>query len=218
MNEEVPEQFLRVNDHDRERLGAALQMLLDRGSIAGFEPANAELYHWTFRNQELLIELGRLLGIDPRWEHESRLLLAVPEEAKFLLRLKLDASLVLMTLWYEYDTAIRDRAESPPIRIRLRQLNDSLETKFQPLRRRLIAKGRLGEILRLAERKNLIRTEPAPEFEESVLEILPTLKAAIPFQDIAEWNRHADEYLAAAVASGSSGDETEEEELDDAED
>ncbi|MFY8268359.1 MAG: DUF4194 domain-containing protein [Terrimicrobiaceae bacterium] len=191
------ESILPLTEHDRTRLGEALRALLAHGSIPGLEGGSSEIYHWAFQNQDLLRETASLLHLDLRWEHENRLLIAVPEGSDFLLRLKLDATLVLLVLWYEYDTAVRDRAESPPIRIPVRALNDSLETKFKPLRRHLLARGRLREILALAERKNLVRIEPAPDFELTVISILPTLKSVIPFQDIAEWNAHAAHHLAA---------------------
>jgi hypothetical protein len=34
--------------------------------------------------------------------------------------------------------------------------------------------------------------------ERSQIEILPTLKRVIPFQNIEEWNKNADRYLASA--------------------
>src|SRR5690606_22178707 len=108
-------------------LGAVLRMLLDRGSLLGADPNTTEIYHWAFQNQDILKEITSLLGLDLKWEHENRLLIAVPTGTEFLLRLKLDATLVLLVLWYEYDTAVGDRAESPPIRITIQQLNDSLE-------------------------------------------------------------------------------------------
>ena len=44
---------------------------------------------------------------------------------------------------------------------------------------------------------------PDPAFEQTRIEILPTLKRVIPFQDIAEWNRNAERYLAGAPESPS---------------
>lgn len=189
--------LLPLSDHDRERLGTVLRMLLARGSILGLEPQTAEIYRWAFQNPDLVSEAAALLGLEIRTEHEGRLIMAIPTDHEFLMGLKLDATLVLLVLWYEFDTAVRDRAEAQPIRITVRQLNDSLETKFKPLRRHLLAKNRLREILRLGERKNLLRIEPAAAYEDTGINILPTLKSVIPFQDIAEWTQHSERYLAA---------------------
>ncbi len=127
-------------------------------------------------------------------------------------RISLYGTLVLLTLWYEFDTAVRDRGEAPPIRLSVERLNDSLKTKFEPLRKHLPSPTRLREILSLAQRKNLLRFSPAEETADAIIEVLPTLKRVIPFQDIADWNRHAERHLAAAAtAEPEESDETIEE-------
>ncbi|MBM3880836.1 MAG: DUF4194 domain-containing protein [Verrucomicrobia bacterium] len=188
----------RLPLHDRERLGEALRRLLAHGSILGLEPAQTDLYHWCYQNREWLDELAALLDLRLHWDHQDRTVQAVPQSAAFLLRLRLDATLVLLTLWYEFDTAVRDRGETPPIRLTAQQLNDALSAKFEPLRKHLPAPTRLREILALAQRKNLVRFTPEVALERSSIEVLPTLKRVIPFQDLEEWNKNADRYLAAA--------------------
>jgi hypothetical protein len=188
----------RLSEADRERLGAGLRRLMAHGSILGTEPGQTELYHWCHLHREEVEELAALLELKLFWDHEIRLVQAVPQTGAFTLRLKLDATLVLLTLWYEFDTAVRDRGEAPPIRLTVERLNDSLKTKFEPLRKHLPSPTRLREILSLAQRKNLLRFSPAEEPADATIEVLPTLKRVIPFQDIAEWNRHADRHLAAA--------------------
>lgn len=188
----------RLAPADRERLGEALRRLLAHGSILGLEPAQSDLYHWCHQNRDAVNELAGLLDFKLHWEHQDRTIQAVPQSSAFLLRLKLDATLVLLTLWYEFDTAVRDRGETPPVRITAQQLNDALTAKFEPLRRHLPSPTRLREILSLAQRKNLVRFTPEPALEQSRIEILPTLKRVIPFQNIEEWNKNAERHLAAA--------------------
>jgi len=189
----------RLSETDRERLGEALRRLMAHGSILGTEPGQTELYHWTHLNREWVEELAALLDLKLFVDHEIRLMQAVPQTGAFTLQLKLDATLVLLTLWYEFDTAVRDRGEAPPIRLSVERLNDSLKTKFEPLRKHLPSPTRLREILSLAQRKNLLRFSPAEEPADATIEVLPTLKRVIPFQDIADWNRHAERHLAAAA-------------------
>jgi hypothetical protein len=152
-------------------------------------------------------ELAAVLNFKLFWDHQDRTIQAVPQEARFLLRLRLDATLVLLTLWYEFDTAVRDRGETPPVRLTAQQLNDSLVAKFEPLRKHLPSQTRLREILSLAERKNLLRFTPDPRPENSVIQILATLKRTIPFQHIEEWTKNADRYVTAAkdLQNGNSG-------------
>lgn len=192
----------RLPPHDRERLGEAIRRLMAHGSILGLEPSQNDLYHWCYQNRALVDEFAGLLDLKLHWEHQDRTVQAVPQSAAFLLRFKLDATLVLLTLWYEFDTAIRDRGETPPVRLTAQQLNDSLAAKFEPLRKFQPSPTRLREILALAQRKNLLRFMPDPALERSVIEIFSTLKRVIPFQSIEEWNKNADRYLAAAKEAG----------------
>jgi hypothetical protein len=191
----------RISEHDRDRLGEALRRLVANGSIVGTEPGQNDIYHWSHQNRDWLDEIVGLLDLRLFWEHESRIVQAVPQSATFLLRLKLDATLVLLTLWYEFDTAVRDRAETPPVALTVQQLNDSLRTKFEPLQRHLPSASRLREILTLAQRKNLLRFTAAIPFEQSGIEILSTLKRVIPFQDLDDWTRHVERHLAAVATS-----------------
>jgi len=142
----------RLTEADRERIGEAMRRLLANGSILGTESGQSELYHWCHLNREWVDEIAGLLDLKLFWDHEIRLVQAVPQTGAFTLRLKLDATLVLLTLWYEFDAAVRDRGEVPPIRLTVEQLNDSLKTKFEPLRKHLPSPTRLREILSLGQR------------------------------------------------------------------
>lgn len=188
----------RLSENDRERLGESLRALLAHGSILGLESGDRDLYHWSYQNRSFLDEIATLLDFKLDWDHQGRTVQAVPESPAFLLRLRLDATLVLLTLWYEFDTAVRDRGETPPVRLTVQQLNDALAAKFEPLRKNLPSQTRLREILSLAQRKNLLRFTPDVMPERSVIEVLPTLKRIIPFQDLEEWSKNAERYLAAA--------------------
>lgn len=192
----------RLQPQDRERLGEAMRRLMAHGSILGLEPSQTDLYHWCYQNRPWMDEFANLLDLKLHWEHQDRTVQAVPESSAFLLRLKLDATLVLLTLWYEFDTAIRDRGETPPVRLTAQQLNDSLAAKFEPLKKFQPSPTRLREILALAQRKNLLRFTPDAALERSVIEVFPTLKRVIPFQSIEEWNKNAERYLVAAKESG----------------
>ena len=192
----------RLSDTDRERLGESLRELLVHGSILGLEPSSKDLYHWSYQNRSVLDEIGTLLDFKLHWDHQDRTVQAVPQSPAFLLRLRLDATLIMLTLWYEFDTAVRDRGETPPVRLTVQQLNDALAAKFEPLRKNLPSQTRLREILSLAQRKNLLRFTPDPIPERAVIEILPTLKRIIPFQDLEEWSKNTERYFAAAKDCG----------------
>jgi hypothetical protein len=189
----------RMAESDRERLGQALRRLLANGSIIGQDAGQTELYQWCSVNRERIEELVGLLDLKLFWDNELRLVQAVPQTSAFTIRLKLDATLVLLTLWYEFDTAVRDRGEAPPIRLSTEQLNDSMKTKFEPLRKNLPSPTRLREILSFAQRKNLLRFTTAERPAEAFIDVLPTLKRVIPFQDFEDWSRTADRYLGSPL-------------------
>ncbi|HZR19097.1 MAG TPA: DUF4194 domain-containing protein [Verrucomicrobiae bacterium] len=214
-NSPASAKLLRLEGNDREHLGEALRRLLAHGSILGLEPSQSELYHWCHQNRDWVEELAGLLDLKLHWEHSERTVQAVPQSNAFLLHLRLDATLVLLTLWYEFDTAIRDRGETPPVRVTAQQLNDLLKTKFEPLRKNFPGPSRQREILSLAQRKNLLRFTPTEPFEDSVIEILPTLKRIIPFQNLDDWNRNAARYLVSTKEATPPEDADDEESKED---
>ena len=209
MSDEPANVLLRLEPTDRARLGEALRTLLDHGSILGGEGPHSDLYHWAYANRPWLEEMGALFDLQLFWEHESRLVQAVPQSGAFLLRLRLDATLVVLTLWYEFDSAVRDRGETPPIVLTAEQLNDALRTKFEPLKKAMPSHTRLIEILRLAQRKNLLRFTAGADAARTRIEVLPTIKRVIPFQDLADWTRHADRFLTTETATETADEDAE---------
>lgn len=69
----------RLPDADRERLGEALRRLVANGAIIGTEPGQAELYHWAHLNRDWTEEVAALLDLKLFWDHELRLVQAVPQ-------------------------------------------------------------------------------------------------------------------------------------------
>jgi hypothetical protein len=180
----------RLSEHDRDRLSAALQELLVHGSILGLETGSSELYAWARQNLEWLKELGAVAGLEVRCEHESRLIQAIPRSASLLMRLKQDETIVLLALWYEYDTQIRDQGATDVL-LSVESLNRLLKEKLLPEVKGVPTETRMREILRMAERKNLVRLKLEPAFEASIIRVLPSLKAIIPFRNLEEWAQTA---------------------------
>jgi hypothetical protein len=191
INNPTPEPLLRLSDPDRARLGEALQALLAHGSILGLDSEDAELYAWCRQNFDWLKEVAALAGLSVRMEHESRLIQALPEQASLTLELGQDATLVLLALWYEYDTQVRDQGVSQ-VMLTVEQLNRLLREKLLPDLKSQPSAGRMLKILRQAQRFNLIRFTTAPAFEETRIEVLKTLPRVIQFNELAEWTRTAE--------------------------
>jgi hypothetical protein len=205
LNPPGPAKLLPVTEADRVRLGEALQALLAHGSILGLDAGSGELYAWCRQNFDWVREIAALAGLDVRMEHESRLIQAVPEPAALTLHLRQDATIVLLALWYEYDTQVRDQGAAQ-VWLSVEQLNQLLKEKLLPDLKSQPSSGRMYEILRQAQRFNLIRLETAEPFEQSRIEVLKTLPRVIQFNELAEWARVADTHKQPDQAAGETGD------------
>lgn len=201
----------RLPEEDRAQLRSVVRHILVHGSLFGSEEPDRSLFRWAWENRPHVEEFLDLLSLDVAWENECYLLQAIPRDTALLLRLKLDATLVLLTLWYELDVAVKDRGKSPPVTITVEQLNESLRTHFDPLKRNVPKVTRLFEILQVARQKNLIRMQQTEPLETTRIHILPTLRRVIPFQDLESWTKAMESLtLGAAETRGSeepSGDE-----------
>jgi hypothetical protein len=206
--------LLRLPDPDRLRLSEILQELLAHGSILGLEPGRAELYEWCRQNSEWVREAAALIGLTIYSEHESRLIQAIPQHASLTLNLKQDATIVLLALWYEFDTQVREHGATQ-VSLTIRQLNQLLKEKLLPDLKSQPSAGRLREILVQARRFNLLRVDFGDPFDTSRIEILPTLKKVIQFNAIEEWTRTAELHRnplivedPAVTSADEEGDET----------
>src|SRR5258708_2757605 len=155
--------LLNLTDGDRVRLGEALQALLAHGSILGLEAGDADRYAWSRQNFDWLREVAALAGLSVSMEHESRLIQAVPERPALTLNLRQDVTIVLLALWYEYDNQVRDHGVAQVI-LSVEQLNQLLKEKLLPDLKSQPSAGRMLEILRQAQRFNLIRLESTQPF------------------------------------------------------
>lgn len=215
--DQPPETLLRLPEADRGHLGEALQELLTHGSILGLEAGQSALYHWCRQNFEWLRETASLLGLDVALLHEERMVQALPRQAGLQLRLRQDATLVWLALWYVGDVRWRDEGQTQAL-LSVGELNALLKDQLLPDVASLPTRTRLREILRQAARFNLIRFTPAEPFEESGIEVLPSIRRIVPFQDFADWTRTASAFQQADDGSrlaspAAAEEETETEEL-----
>ncbi len=187
--------LLALPEGERARLGEALQELLAAGSISGLENRSAALYHWCRQYIEWLKEAARLAGLEVVLLHEERLIQAIPQTASLRLRLRQDATLVWLALWYAGDVRWRDEGQDQAF-LTVSELNGLIQDQLLPDAVGKFPTGRLREILRQAARFNLIRFESAEPFEESGIEVLPAIRRIMPFRDLADWT-------TAAAAFGS---------------
>lgn len=182
----APESLLRLPETDRARLAEALQELLSHGSILGLESGQIGLYTWCRQNFEWLRETAALTGLDVALLHEERMVQAIPRVSSMVLRLRQDATLVWLALWYAADVRWRDEGETQAF-LTIADLNALLKDQLLPDAVGQISRGRLKEILRQAARFNLIHFQSAEPFEESGIEVLPAIRRVVPFRELSEW-------------------------------
>ena len=193
---------------DTERLRGCIRCLLKRGSIFRERTGQQELYDWARINQSTLDGVASLLELSLAWDHESRLVQAIPEGTALLRHLRQDETLVLLALWYDYDTALRDQGVDPfGFELTVGMLLATLEAKFAGLS--TPSRSRLREILRLAERYQLVEFDEVEPIETATVRVLPTLRHVLPFPNIDEWHRIHRQHVDSLNQSGSTSDVTE---------
>ncbi len=188
-----------ITDADQELLREALQRLLVHGAILREE--QRDLYEWCLVKRGALDALASLAGLKLRWEPQDRLIAALPQAARLLRRLRQDETLVAMALWYDFDRAVQEDGKAPDeVVFSVREFNEHLETKFEGIQ--LPTKSRLTEILRLLERKSLVRvTDSASSggFAAATIRVLPTIRFIIPFPSLEEWQRQCERHQRNAA-------------------
>lgn len=200
----APAGLIALPEGEKLRLAEALQELLAHGSILGLDAGRSGMYHWCRQHFEWLREAALLIGLDVSLLHEERLVQALPRVAALRLNLRQDATLVWLALWYAADVRWRDEGEAQAF-LSVSELNALLKDQLMPDAVGLLPRGRLRDILRQAARFNLIRLSLTDPFEDSGIEVLPTLRRVVPFRDLAAWTE-----AAAAFCSAEAGEESEE--------
>ena len=171
INEDASAGLLHLPETERERLGEVLQALLATGSINGLDPKHTALYHWCRQYIEWVREIAAISGLEVTILHEERLVQAVPLPASLRLRLKQDATLVWLALWYAADVRWRDEGMDQAF-LSVAELNDLIQDQLVPDATGPMPRGNLRDILRQAARFHLIRFESAEPFEESGIGLL----------------------------------------------
>lgn len=182
--------LLRLSDEDRARLGEAVQELLAHGSILGLDAGRSALYHWCRQYFDWVKEAAALVGLDVALMHEERMVQAIPRTSALQIRLRQDATLVWLALWYAGDVRWRDEGQTQAF-LSVAELNGLIKDQLLPDAVGLLTRTRMKEILRQAARFHLIRFEAAEPFEESGIEILPAIRRVVPFRDLAAWTETA---------------------------
>lgn len=180
-----------LNQRDKQMLRDVSHRLLAHGSLMRRRSSEKNLYDWASEHQEWVEEWASLLGVKIIIQRDERMIMAIPEFASMTRRLRRDETLLALALWYDYDIEVRENG-AHDVFFSIREFNEALNSKFPAIQ--ALSASRLKEILRSFARFNLVEIDWQEEFSDSVIQILPTLRFAIPFPDIEEWLKIADTY------------------------
>ena len=186
-----------LSDSDRENLQAAVSELFHRQAILRDLPGDRELFDWARLRFSWVREICRLIGFEVILNEDDQLIYALPGERATLRKLRTEWTLVLLSLWYDYDVQLR--AEGAPVIFTVEAFNESLKTKLGD---RQPPSTTLKEILRFFAARKLVRMDYAEEFPRSKIEVLPTIRFVLPFGELEKASDALDDLIA-----GGTGDE-----------
>ncbi len=168
-----------MSDSDRENLQAVVSELFQRQAILRDLPGDNDLYDWARLRLPWVREACALIGFEVILNEDEQLLYALPRERATLVRLRIEWTLALLALWYDYDVALR--AEGAPVIFTVEAFNESLKTKLGD---RQPAITSLKKILGFFVSRKLVRMEHRDPFHLSRIEVLPTIRFVLPFGEI----------------------------------
>ncbi len=183
-----------ISDSDRENLQAAVSELFHRQAILRELPGDRELYDWAYLRFSWVREICRLIGFEVILNEDDQLIHALPGERATLRKLRTEWTLVLLSLWYDYDVQLR--AEGAPVIFTIERFNESLKTKLGD---RQPSPTTLKEILRFFAARKLVRMEYEDDFHRSKIEVLPTIRFVLPFGELEKVSNALDDLMAGGT-------------------
>ena len=183
-----------VPESDRQPLRECVAELLKAGAILGDDGAGRELFLLA-RDQYFreLCEYFAVLNIELVPDAEQLIMQArpVPGECELVATFTKDETLLILTLWRIYDET---RSEKPvaavvitvnDLWLKVKLFFDKIDPPTESHLDRVLAKFRRKRLVRYQRHEDMKR------FGESLIEILPTLARAIPFDSLASWEAQA---------------------------
>lgn len=180
-----------LSDVDRENLQAAVSELFNHQAILRDLPGERDLYDWARLHFTWIKEVSALIGFETILNEDDQLIYSLPGERSTLRRLRVEWTLVLLALWYDYDVQLR--AEGSPVIFTVEALNESLKTK---LGERMPTLTALKDILAFFASRKLVRVEHTDDPARSKIEVLPTIRFVLPFGELEKVSQTLEELMA----------------------
>jgi hypothetical protein len=190
----------RIREEDRGAFSDILTELLSHGALIGEAGRDRELYLMAREYEpELSAYFSPLnLYLMPDPDRPILQIRPVPGDCGLIARFSKAETLLLLTLWRMYHDARMEQAVESVI-VTANEIWQRLGLYFERLD--LPSGPLLREMLTKLRRRRLVRTqwhEDQNQFGESQIEILPTLRHVIPFEDVDAWEQQAARYQQTA--------------------
>ncbi len=183
-----------LSDSDRENLQAAVSELFHRQAILRDLPGERDLYDWARLRFPWVREICRLAGFEVILNEDDQLIHALPGERATLRKLGTEWTLVLLSLWYDYDVQLR--TEGAPVIFAVETFNESLKTKLGD---RQPPPTTLRKILQFFAARKLVRMNYEDDFHRSKIEVLPTIRFVLPFGELEKVSLALADLMAGAT-------------------
>lgn len=198
-----PEFWNHIPETDRQPMRECIADLLKTGAILGDKGAGRDLFLLA-RDQyfrELSAWFG-VLNIELVVDAERPILQArpIPGECELVATFTKEETLVVLSLWRIWDETMSEKPAAGVVItandlwLKLRLFFDKIEPPTESNLERMLTKLRRKRLIRFQ------RSEESAHFGESLIEILPTLPRAIPFNDLEAWETQAALYRGEVQA------------------
>lgn len=191
----------RIREDERAAISDVLTELLAHGALLGDSGRDRELYLLAREYQselgEYLAPLHLTLVADP--DRPIFQIRPVPGDCGLLARFSKAETLLVLVLWRMYHDA-RMEVVSEAVVVTANDIWHRLKLYFSHID--LPTAAQLRDMLGRFRNRRLVRVqwhEDSSQFGESQIEILPTLRTVIPFENAEAWEQQAALYQQAAA-------------------
>jgi hypothetical protein len=189
-----PQFWNHIPEADRQGIRECIADLLKTGAILGDEGGGRELF--LLARDQYFRELNSwfaVLNIELIVDSERPILQArpVPGECELVATFSKEETLVVLSLWRIWDEAMSEKPAAGVVLtanefwLKLRLFFDKIEPPTESNLDRMLTKLRRKRLIRYQ------RHDDANRFGDSLIEVLPTLPRAIPFNDLEAWEAQA---------------------------
>ena len=197
-----------VPETDRDALSDVLTELLSTGAIIGGVGRDQQRYLTTHQYQQHISEYFAPLRLElvPDPDRPIFQLLPIPGECGLIARFSKAETLLVLTLWrIQHD--IRMNTITEAVIVTAKNVWERLQVYFEQLDPP--SPSLMEAMLRKLQNRRFIRIQRADDattFDDTQIEILPTLSRAIPFENLAAWEAQSAIYQSDSATNPASGD------------